>query len=68
LLPLYKGENPAQVLPFIKGRQRGFDMALVTTFLGSKECSDSKPDLRLIAIKKGRGEFPVLYGCRTTLA
>jgi hypothetical protein len=35
LLPLYKRGKPKQDLPFIKGRQRGFEMAAERFFLGA---------------------------------
>jgi len=35
-----KGGNQTQVLPFVKGRQRGFYIPLTPNFLGVKKCLD----------------------------
>jgi hypothetical protein len=44
LLPLYERGKPARVLPFVKGRQRGFEMAETASFLGA---SSGKPAHRI---------------------
>ena len=54
--PFRKGGNPTQVLPLVKGRQRGFYMAHVPSFLGV--------GLTLPARKRVKPD--VAYGIRQT--
>jgi hypothetical protein len=41
LLPLYERGKSARVLPFVKGRQRGFSMSAVASFLGEYSIKSS---------------------------
>jgi len=45
LLPLFKKRKPIRVLPFVKGRQRGFQMTAGASFNGRADDPQSSPFL-----------------------